>query len=252
MGASQEQLMKKLHVCDFTIEEYSKLLTLAKKNYTFIRYDEIRLFSNFILWRHDCDFSLNRALRLARIEHQQGIVATYFINFHSDFYNVLEKSQTKIINEIISLGHDIGLHFDTEYYDISSEVELEYKLAFEAQCIEKWFGIAIKVFSFHNPNNYTLTCVKETYSGLINCYSNYLKENASYCSDSNGYWRFRRLRDVLMQAKDKNLQVLTHPDWWQETAMFPRERVHRCIDGRAKNVKANYDTLLKMMGRTNI
>ena len=99
---------------------------------------------------------------------------------------------------------------------------------------------------------FLLTCEKSQYGNLINCYSLFFKQNISYCSDSNGYWRFRRLRDVLEQATDKNLQILTHPGWWQEARMLPRDRVYRAVDGRAKHVMKSYDQALENCNRINV
>lgn len=243
---------QRYHIDDFTIAEYKKLLTLAKSNYTFITYDQYQADFKSILWRHDCDLSLNRALRMAQIEHEEAISATYFINPHCDFYNPLEKSQSNLIRDIIRLGHQIGLHFDADYYDVTSEDQLDGLIAREARLLEEWFMIKINVFSFHNPSKVILQCEKDTYAGLINCYSRFFKQDVPYCSDSNGYWRFRRLKEVLAQATDPRLQVLTHPGWWQEDAMLPRERVIRAAEGRAAAVMTAYDAFLADHGRENV
>jgi hypothetical protein len=240
------------YIEDFVISEYIDLLRLAKLNYSFIKYEEATTSSNFILWRHDCDFSLNRALRLAQIEAEHKVSATYFLNPHCDFYNILEKGQSKIIEQILSLGHQIGLHFDADYYDITSEHQLDDLVAEEAQWLRNWFGTSINTFSFHNPTPLILTCEKETYGDLINCYSSFFKKKVPYCSDSNGYWRFRRLREVLEQATDTNLHILTHPGWWQEQPMPPRNRVLRAIEGRASSLISAYDSFLESNQRINV
>ena len=110
----------KIHNEDFTLESYSELIQLAKTKYQFISYSELHDTERFILWRHDCDFSLNRSLKLAQIEHDLGVKTTYFLNPHSEFYNIMERNQSDIIEHIIGLGHDIGLHFDSAYYAIQS------------------------------------------------------------------------------------------------------------------------------------
>jgi hypothetical protein len=239
------------NIDDFTTSEYVKLIRKAKLNYRFIKYEEVELGTNFILWRHDCDFSLNRALRIAQIEQGVNIASTYFLNPHCDFYNILEKTQSIIIEKILNMGHSIGLHFDATYYDVISENQLDDLVAQESEWIQKWFGVELKVFSFHNPTDFLLSCEKYTYGGLINCYSSFFKKHVPYCSDSNGYWRFRRLADVLEQATDSCLQVLTHPGWWQETAMLPRDRVVRAIEGRAAAGMRAYDDFLESCGRVN-
>jgi hypothetical protein len=240
------------HTSDFTVENYRGLLRLAKKNYQFIRYTEIDNNPRFLLWRHDCDFSLNRAFRLAKIEQSEEVVATYFVNPHSEFYNLFEKSQSTFINGIRDAGHDIGLHFDAAYYDVVSEQQLGELVASEANLLESFFGIKPTVFSFHNPTPFILTCERKSYGGLLNCYSTSFKREIAYCSDSNGYWRHRRLSDVLQEATDSMLQVLTHPGWWQETALEPRQRVFRCVYGRAEGGMRLYDAAVDQFGRSNI
>jgi hypothetical protein len=237
---------------DFTVEQYRELLTLAKHSYRFVSYDEIPENGRFVLWRHDVDYSMNRSLRLAEIERDAGVTTTYFLNPHCEFYNLLEKEQRHICLKLVELGHNIGLHFDADYHDVQNESQLDLLVAAEASFLGEICGAEIKVFSFHNPTNFLLSCDRDRYGGLINCYSESFKANISYCSDSNGYWRFRRLRDVLEQATDMRLQVLTHPGWWQEEAAPPRQRIFRSVFGRANAVMKSYDDVLAKHGRENL
>lgn len=241
-----------LHIEDFTVAHYRELLALAKARYLFVGYQEIEFGHPFVLWRHDCDFSLNRSLRLAEIEHEQGVKATYFVNPHSEFYNPLESSQARLVTGIASLGHDIGLHFDAAYYDVQSEAELDQLVAKEAAWLYGWFGIKVAAFSFHNPTPFMLSCERERYGDLINCYSRIFKQKVRYCSDSNGYWRFQRLYDALKDPANDYLQVLTHDAWWQEAPLHPRERVFRSVYGRANATMALYDEFLRVHGRNNL
>ncbi|MAI88809.1 MAG: hypothetical protein CMF98_07190 [Candidatus Marinimicrobia bacterium] len=239
------------NISDFTINKYQELLVLAKKNYNFVSYQNINFNQKFVLWRHDCDFSLNRALKLAELEKRENIVTTYFINLHCEFYNLFEREQSEIIRQIINLGHNIGIHFDINYYNVKSEEDLKKWLIFEKNIFIKLFNIKPIVFSFHNPNLFSLSFEKKKYTGLINCYSKQFKNNVGYISDSNGYWRFKRLSDVLSLAKEKNIQVLTHPAWWQDVISSPYDRIQRCVKGRAKNILDNYNEQLKKDGRIN-
>lgn len=236
---------------DFTVDRYRDLLRLAKNNWQFATYDAIPWGQNFILWRHDVDYSLNRSLRLARIEKDESVRTTYFVNPHSDFYNLAEVGQYEIVKEILSLGHDLGLHFDPTFYDCASEIDLDRLISAEADSLGKLYGVRLVAFSFHNPMSAQLACEAEYYGGLMNCYSYRFKKEVAYCSDSNGYWRFRRLHDVLSEPTDSCLQVLTHPEWWQETAMPPRQRIFRCAYGRANDSMRRYDRILLDNARQN-
>ena len=145
----------------------------------------------------------------------------------------------------------MGLHFDAAFYDIDSEFQLEELVSREASWLKEWFGFQPTVFSFHNPTDFLLSCERESYGGLINCYSKSLKSEFSYCSDSNGYWRFRRLNDVLAKGQDRCLQVLTHPGWWQDESMPSRRRIFRSVYGRARETLRLYDEALVNHGRLN-
>ena len=250
--SDNQPLNEEAFIEDFTVEHYRELLRLAQVNYQFVSYENIPFGERFILWRHDCDFSLNRAFKLAEIEAQEGVASTFFVNPHSEFYNLLEKTQSEIISSILDLGHSVGLHFDADFHGITSEVELEGHIAYEASILVRYFGVKPVAFSFHNPNEALLTYDCETYGGLLNCYSGKFREQIPYCSDSNGYWRFRRLRDVLAKGVDPCLQVLTHPAWWQDRSMLPMERIDRSIKGRAEAVRAEYINILHKVGRKNI
>ena len=54
------------------------------------------------------------------------------------------------------------------------------------------------------------------------------------------------------EGKDERLQVLTHPVWWQDTVMSPRQRIHRYLDEAAKKKKDRYDRTLEEHGRENL
>jgi hypothetical protein len=244
--------VEKYHFNDFTYDNYRNILQLAKSRYIFRNYTDFKPDEPYLLWRHDVDYSMHSALKLASMETEENILATYFLYLHSELYNLLEGEITEIVRKIISMGHHIGLHFDCAYYSIENEPELENYLALEKILLERIFQKEVPVFSFHNPTAFTLGFKKWQYAGMINTYADYFQKEAGYCSDSNGYWRHRRLGSVLKEAKDAQLQVLTHPEWWQEAVMSPKQRIRRAIDGRAAKSKRWYDRLLAEAGRENV
>lgn len=243
---------EKYHFADFTRSSYRKFLKLAKTNYQFKLFTEENNSDGIVLWRHDVDYSPQSALKLAQIEFEEGIKSTYFVLLHSDFYNLLEPDNINCFKQILQLGHEIGVHFDCNFYDIKNEESLVKFLKLESDFLSSNFNVDIKVFSFHNPFAFELSCRKDNYAGLINTYSERFHSAIGYCSDSNGYWRYERLEDVLQNKKHKSLQVLTHPEWWQDEIMSPKQRVKRCIDGRSDKLEKMYDSFLKEHGRENI
>lgn len=241
---------------DFTEKAYGQLIQKAKQRFDFIKYEEYKAPGNNLLWRHDIDFSVHRAFALARIEHALGIKSTFFVLLHSDFYNVLEPEIGRLVFGIIQMGHDLALHFDPSFYGPGARDKKMFTrhLKFEKNILEKIFDTQVKAFSFHNPE--TGNWLEEDRAeccGMVNAYCAYLKKNYTYCSDSNGYWRFERLKDTLERGGKCRLQVLTHPEWWTPLAMSPRERVSRCINGRALSQHKKYDDFLQSIpGRLNV
>lgn len=242
---------EKYHFSDFTHANYARLLKLAAEHHVFRHYHDIQEGENYVLWRHDIDMSVDNALALSTIEKQHGAVATYFVHLHSDYYNFMDQYSYKKLSAIIDNGHELALHFDPGFYNISSQEELTEKLALEKHMLEKLFGIEVKVFSFHNPTEPILSFDDLRYAGMINTYSHRLKQIA-YCSDSNGYWRHKSIYDTLLASAESPVQVLTHPEWWTERVSSPKERVWACIDNKADELKGNYDANLKKYDRQNI
>lgn len=243
------------HFEDFTEVEYRKLLRLVKANWELISFTDYRKPGRVCLWRHDVDFSVHRAYHLAQIEAQEEIQATYFIHFHSKFYNALEDEVAERISKIQALGHIVGLHFEPQFYanTMHGHSEVLQQIEFEREIMRNVFKTEVPAFSIHIPELSDLSSIdSDEVNGMVNAYGPYIRNNYRYCSDSNGYWRFLRLKDVLESASDKRLHVLTHPEMWTPEPMSPRARVTRCIEGRATRQHQWYDDILTRAGRDNI
>lgn len=244
------------HFEDFTETEYRHLIQLAKLNWEFVLFPDYRKAGKVCLWRHDMDFSVHRAYRLAQIEAEEGVRATYLILLHSEFYNPLENQVADLIHRIQKLGHSFGLHFDPRFYveQISKEKSLIDFVKCERDFLEQIFDVEIQSFSIHQPDlgGNWLDINEDEIAGMVNAYGSYIRENYSYVSDSNGYWRHRRLREVLEAKEETKLHILTHPELWTLETMSPRARVTRCIEGRAAWQHRWYDDVLAKAGRENV
>jgi hypothetical protein len=240
------------HAVDFTESNYKRLLQMASVHYSFEAFGTTCT-TPHVLWRHDIDMSVHRALALAQIEADAGVRATYFVLPHSRFYNLLERTVTLRARTITSLGHSLGLHFDARFYgEIRTADEMSERLAQERDTLENLLDAPVLAFSFHDPTTAdVLHFDDDIVAGMVNAYGRNVRGGYVYCSDSNGYWRHDRLEDVL-SLRPERLHVLTHPEWWVPQVMSPRERVSRCIDGRAAAQHLEYDTSMAAIGRTNV
>lgn len=238
---------------DFTEFSYRNMLVLAKKNYSFSRFGE-RAAGKTILLRHDLDASIHRAHAIATIEHEENVVSTYFLFIRCMYYNLFSSEVGDLIRKIIAMGHDIGLHFDPTHYGRRLENdELVRHIETERDILFSEFGVKPSAVSFHLYGVLEQPMPDDEFvGGLVNAYSSKLRETYSYVSDSNGVWLYRRLHDVLSEAKEDRLQVLTHPEWWTPEAMPPRARLQRAIDGYASAMGRWYDETVERSGRPNL
>ena len=78
---------------DFTVEKYKELLYALKEH------------KDFSL-RHDVDLRPDFSLRIAQVEAEAGLKATYF------FRTVPESYDENIIQQIVSMGHTAGYHYE--------------------------------------------------------------------------------------------------------------------------------------------
>ena len=158
-----------------------------------------------MLWRHDVNVSMHRAVRLAEIEAESGVVATYFVNPRSAFYNLLEPEIEILARRIRSLGHEIGLHFDAGAFSnvpLTND-SLVSVLRSERSFVEKLLHSSITAVSWHNLDQLNLLDFDANeIAGMLNVYAGRLRRDYAYCSDSNGYWRFRPMDQVIREGHD--------------------------------------------------
>lgn len=235
---------------DFTLDNYRRLIELAKeKGFQFILHkDEFVPERKDIIWRHDVEFEPDIALKMAQIEHDLGVQATYFFQLHSPYYNLFDEHYSKVFHQINELGHHCGLHFDCRYWGIKDEKQLDEFITVDRQFLERNLGVEIDTFSFHNTTPFTQSCLEYRYGNLINVYSSFFKEHYNYCGDSLGYWRFDRLEDVLIDENVQHLQVLTHDGNWSDEVLSPRKRFAKVMHDHAERLVEGQVNGLHKMG----
>ena len=99
------------------------------------------------------DLSLEKSLVLSEIENALGVKATYFLNLHSDFYNVLARPEIELINAIRDHGHEFGIHFDASFYKLRTETDLSEALEKQVEIFKTFFSFELSAFSFTTQLN---------------------------------------------------------------------------------------------------
>lgn len=239
----------------FTYKAYINMLNLLKESeYEFCKYGEYSDKENIVILRHDIDMDLEKALELAKLEHQNRVSSTYFVLLCTDFYNIFSKKSNDILTEIISLGHDIGLHFDELKYNCKSVEEVKNMIKKEVKIIDTYMNYHIKSVSMHRPSKLVLENDIDL-NGLINSYSKEYFECFKYLSDSRMNWR-EDAEEIIVLQKYKKLHILTHPFWYkdEEESMrdillsFIQQSKYKTFD----NIDSNFRNLLEVININNI
>jgi peptidoglycan/xylan/chitin deacetylase (PgdA/CDA1 family) len=198
---------------EFTYDAYRAFLDgLLDRGYDFGGFDA-PVPDRTVVLRHDVDWSPERARRMARIEADRGVRATYFLLVSAPLYNVRADRVRAALDEIESLGHSVGVHFSTHEYwgtDPGSAAVAE-RVREEQQVLGTVVDDVADAVSFHVPPDWVLGV---DYDGFTNAYAPQFFEEVAYTADSNQRWREDPAFDGIPPDR---VQVLVHPGLWGET-----------------------------------
>ena len=208
---------------NFTYKDYQALIGLLRENgYAFSSYVNYPGKGKCVILRHDIDYSLEQAVKLARIEKDLGVRSTYFVLLSSDFYNPASSSSYRYLHEILDLGHDIGLHFDETAYSYE-RFGMEYFIRKEARILSDLIDVNINSFSLHRPNHFSLE-TEIRIPGLINSYGEEFFHGFKYLSDSRRRWR-EPVEEIIEKGEFEKLHILTHAFWYHEEDLTISETI---------------------------
>lgn len=230
---------------DFTLASYEDFLRRAQlHDIEILRvkdHSRVRKGQASIILRHDIDFSLDAALKMAESEAALGVVSTYFVLLRSPFYNALSPRGTEIIRRISSLGHEIGLHWDGSL--LSSETTRAHDtLKSEAQILGSLAGQTVVSAAQHVPRLGYLD-VSDLFEN--DTYSESFQKSYAYVSDSSMRWRTRNLNDVL--SEKAHFHLLIHPIWWATAGDDYRGKIATLCETQAHDLRREYDAFLAII-----
>lgn len=201
---------------DFTYQSYRTLLQALRENsYSFQTYHEAQNVSRCVVMRHDIDYSLSQAVRMAELERDEGVSAAYFVLLRTDFYNAASKYGLKALRQIQELGHEIGLHFDeTVYENQQSPEQIVQSIMKECGLLSALLETRVSTVSMHRPSPETLEADLQI-PGIVNSYGRVFFQEFKYLSDSRRRWR-EPVMDIVSSGKYDRLHILTHAFWYHE------------------------------------
>jgi hypothetical protein len=177
--------------CAFDLAHYRELLDAAQAGgYRWAAFDRKPEPGDLFL-RHDVDLSLEAAVEMARIEHEAGARATYFLMRESAFYNLDSDVGVAARQQLRQWGHHVGLHAVHPRTDFDGRFD--------------------PVLAWHNPDP---EYVHEPVAGAVNVMEAPWFTKGNYRSDSNQHWREGCPHDELRAGAFEWLQLLVHPEIW--------------------------------------
>jgi hypothetical protein len=215
----------------FSDDGYCALLrALRERGYQFASFADVDTAAPHAVLRHDIDMSIEAAVRMAEIEAGLGVRSHYFVLLRTEIYNALSRNGLAGLQEIVALGHDVGLHFDASLY-APDRAALDAAAATEVGMLEGALGRRIGMISLHRP---APSLIGDTLplAGRPHSYQPRFIGDIGYCSDSRGEWGHGHPLDHPAVCEGRALQLLTHPIWWIGSGATAQEKVMRILDGR--------------------
>lgn len=226
----------------FNLLSYTKLLQCAlESGYRFISFDQVKEGGNLsqfneektaevdniglCLLRHDVDVDLAAATTMARAEADIGVFSTYFLMWRSPCYNLMSRAGQSQAEELLAMGHKIGLHYD-QGFDVKRNFSLkntEDQILQQADWMKTLLNCQISAVSFHQPSQ-TLLKSGVDCGEMLNTYDRDSLHDFRYISDSNRVFPLWSSNEIglsneadnhaLANCWPQNIQLLIHPMWW--------------------------------------
>jgi hypothetical protein len=190
---------------------------------TFSEYDAAGAGSGpLILLRHDIDYTIADAVRMARIEADLGVRATYFLLFSSGTYNLLAPENITAPRTLRELGHEVGLHYDVGAIAGAGGDPLEVLHA-QARLLGELSGAPVKSIAMHNPSVSGADVFRD--APYINAYAE--RFCGAYYSDSCMAWRDSFIAAYRAGSFSGDVQLLVHPCLWTGQKLTRRQKLQR-------------------------
>ena len=116
-------------------ETYKKIISDIKETGKYCDYSNAIDKDEFILMRHDIEFSIERAYNLSLVESENGFYSTYFVQITNNFYNAFSLKNMILLKQMIDNGHHIGLHYhlngQTDFLEVRDGVRDQIRILSE-------------------------------------------------------------------------------------------------------------------------
>ena len=239
----------------FSYAEYRNIITMVSQNLPIKDYKDVLRYNltRFCILRHDVEFSIDRALKLARLENELDVSSTYTVQLRNNTYNALSQKNIEAVQEIKKLGHYIGLHQNPPKMSDKKLVEYIQK---DIETLEHYYGFEVDRFAFHRcGSNPELLEKYVEVPDKINCYAkeffHYFKGKkpddfrVHYLADSNHKWKYGHPLHIDYTVYPFRMQLLTHPYSWTEDGFYNVQNFNKLIKERNQELVSDMNSETK-------
>tara|TARA_R110001583_G_scaffold3112_2_gene20562 strand:+ start:842 stop:1612 length:771 start_codon:yes stop_codon:yes gene_type:complete len=212
----------------FSYDEYKEIISLIQKYLPIVSFNDVidNNLEKYCVIRHDVEYSMDRALKLAQLEYELKIKSTYCIQVRNNIYNAISDKNIEIAKQINDLGHEIALHQDPPAG--FGDYRLKGYLLQDMKTLSMYYDLPIKIFSYHRPKPEYLQkyfTVEDKINTNGNKFFHYIggdsgivkpeELNVTYLADSNHKWKWGDPKEVDF-SKINKLQMNMHPYSWSK------------------------------------
>ena len=214
--------------CDFSYNHYEQIIQLARTKYEIVTLQEYSRSrrDRVLILRHDIDANPQRAVGIAKLEHDLGVESTYFVRVHAEMYNPFGFRTYPSLKRITQLGHEIGLHYENLDLSHITGEDAQSILKKEIQTLQTILGIKIAGMSAHRgfsgiANRNFWKNLDPSQFGL-EYEAQELTKDCLFVSDSLTNWPRTGGECVckVLPKDNPRICLLTHPQFWYKTAYY--------------------------------
>jgi hypothetical protein len=196
----------------FSIATFRRLVRAGIDNeYSFVTFEEAPAAkaARVCALRHDVDSDPGAALTLAEVEADEGVRATYFVMLRSPVYNLFLRANQQLVEEIVALGHAIGLHYDPGFEPRRGRSHTE-QITTERRALEELLGLPVSSVAFHQPSLVPgASEIEVEHAVKANGLAGF-----HFLADPNQSRQVFDAFEVFRTGEPSKLQLLIHPMWW--------------------------------------
>jgi hypothetical protein len=247
----------KSKIRNFSFQQYKNIIKHLSNKRKIIDFADVEdSSSNFLLLRHDVEYSPERALEMANFEKSIGVTSSYFFQIRNNTYNFLSQNNIEICHKIRALGHKIGLHVHLATVKDETLTYKKIKSLINTDIIimNNILGFEVDRFSYHRPTRAVLS-FDENFLNLYNAYNkkyftlcediNKIQKNQpKYISDSNHTWKSMNPFEKSVEDYDK-IQLLTHPFSWTKEGYDNFKNFDTLVIEKKKELVISIDSEIK-------